>query len=69
LPTPAALFAYLIFGVIGFAAFTFGRRGGRWKQMGIGLALMLYPYFVSDAWPLYLIGFALCGALYYWRGD
>jgi hypothetical protein len=67
MPTPAALFAYLIFGVVGFAAFLFGRKSGNWTQLGIGLALMVYPYFVSEAWLLYAIGFALCAALFYWR--
>lgn len=67
MPTPAALFAYVLFGVIGLAAFVFGRRTGRWPQMGIGLALMAYPYFVSQAWQLYAIGIALCVALVIWR--
>jgi hypothetical protein len=67
MPTPSALFAYIFFGVVGLAAFTFGRKNGRWPQMGIGLALMVYPYFVSQGWLLYTIGLALCVALYVWR--
>jgi hypothetical protein len=67
MPTPSALFAYILFGVVGLAAFTFGRKSGRWPQMGIGLALMVYPYFVSQSWLLYSIGLALCVALYVWR--
>ena len=35
--------------------------------MGIGLALIAFPYFVSQTWLLYAIGLALCGALYIWR--
>ncbi len=67
MPSPAALFAYIIFGLVGLAAFTYGWRSGRWPQMGIGLALMAYPYFASQTWALYAIGVALCGALYIWR--
>ncbi len=67
MPTPAALFAYVIFGVVGLAAFTFGRKSGHWPHIAIGIALMAYPYFVSQAWLLYAIGLALCGALFVWR--
>lgn len=34
----------------------------------IGLALMLYPYAVSDTRLLYLVGAALCGTIYWFRG-
>jgi len=67
MPSPAVLFAWLIFGVVGFAAFTYGRKRGLWRLIGIGVALMAFPYFVSQAWLLYAIGLALCGALYIWR--
>jgi hypothetical protein len=67
MPTPAVLFAGLIFGVIGLAAFVYGRKNALWKPMAIGLALAVFPYFVSQSWPLYAIGAALCGALYIWR--
>jgi hypothetical protein len=35
--------------------------------MAIGVALMVYPYFISQTWMLYVIGLALCGGLYFWR--
>jgi hypothetical protein len=67
MPSPAVVFAWLIFGVVGIAAFTYGRKRYLWRPMGIGVALMAFPYFVSQAWLLYAIGLALCGALYIWR--
>jgi len=67
MPSPAVLFAGLIFGVIGIAGFTYGRKNALWRPMGIGLALILFPYFVSQVWLLYAIGIVLCGALYIWR--
>jgi hypothetical protein len=67
MPSPAALLACLAFGVVVLAAFAVGRRRGNGPHLGIGLALMVYPYFVSETWLLYAIGFALCGALYFWR--
>jgi hypothetical protein len=67
MPHPAVLFAWLIFGVVGIAAFTYGRKNAQWRPMGVGLALIAFPYFVSQTWLLYAIGLALCGALYIWR--
>jgi len=67
MPTPAVLFAGLIFGVIGIAGFSYGRKNASWKPMLIGLALIAFPYFVSEVRVLYAIGFALSAALYFWR--
>jgi hypothetical protein len=67
MPPPAAIFAYISFGLVGLAAFTYGRKTAAWRAMGIGAALMAYPYFVSQVWLLYGIGVALCAALYFWR--
>jgi hypothetical protein len=64
MPSPAVLFAALFFGIVGIAAFRYGRRNALWKPMAIGLALMAFPYFVDRVWLLYAIGVALCGALY-----
>ncbi|WP_018608435.1 hypothetical protein [Uliginosibacterium gangwonense] len=68
MPAPAALFAMLLFSLIGFAAFLYGKRAVNVSYMAIGAALMGYTYFVSDTLLLYLIGAALCGALYWFRG-
>lgn len=67
LPSPGVLFAGLIFGVIGTAAFVYGKKQARFSPMAIGVALIAYPYFVSAAWLLWSIGIALCAALYYFR--
>lgn len=66
-PTPAYLFGAILFGLIGFAAYRYGKKAARPPLRWTGLALMLYPYLVSDTWLLYLAGAALCGALYWWR--
>jgi hypothetical protein len=67
LPSPAVLLAGLIFGVIGAAAFMYGKKQARFSSMAIGVALIAYPYFVSAAWLLWTIGIGLCAALYYFR--
>lgn len=35
--------------------------------MAVGMALMVYPYFISELWLVYAIGCALCAALFWWR--
>jgi hypothetical protein len=67
MPTPANLFGLILFSVIGFAAFTYGRKRAAWRAAALGAALMVYPYFVDQTWLLYLIGIALCGGLYVFR--
>lgn len=67
LPSPAALFAMLLFSVIGLAAFMYGKKQARWRPMTIGVALMVYPYFVDRTWLLWTIGAALCAGLFVFR--
>ena len=67
MPTPAVLFASVLFGAIGLGAFLYGKKSLRWKPMGVGVALMVYPYFISQTWLLYFIGCALCAGLFLFR--
>ena len=63
----AKIVAYTIFGAIGFVAFVYGKKNSFWKPMIIGVALMVYPYFISGTFFLYLVGITLSAALYFWR--
>lgn len=68
LPTPAYIFGAILFGIIGFAAYRYGKKTGRPRSKWMGVALMLYPYLIgSDTRLLYLVGAALCAALYVYR--
>ncbi len=67
MPSPAVVFAWVVFGVIGLVAFRYGKKHGLWQPLAIGIVLMVYPYFVAQAWLLYAIGAALCVALYVTR--
>ena len=68
LPTPAYMMACIVFGMIGFVAYRFGKNTGRSKTRWLGLALMLYPYLIgSDIRLLIGAGVALCVALYVTR--
>ena len=57
----------IIFGIVGWYAFIHGKREKSWRPMGIGIALMVYPYFVPNPWISVSVGLALCAALYFWK--
>jgi hypothetical protein len=65
--TMAKILAYLIFGMIGLVAFGYGKKNKVMRPLIIGIALMVYPYFISGTFLLYFIGIALTAALYFWR--
>ena len=65
--SPAALLGSILFGAIGFGAFVYGKKMVLYKPMVIGIALMAFPYFVSETWLMYAIGCALCLGLYFFR--
>jgi hypothetical protein len=56
---PYTILAGLIFGLIGWGLFSYGRRLELWKPKAIGLALMVYPYFVWNKWAVWIVGVVL----------
>lgn len=65
LPSPAYLLGSILFGIIGVAAYRYGKRTSHGQTKWLGVALMLYPYAVSETWLLYAIGAALCAGVYW----
>ena len=63
----ANLIGGLIFGSIGFVAFIYGKRMHLWKPMFLGLALMVYPYFVSNDIVLIVVGTIGSASLWFLR--
>ncbi len=63
----ANLIGGLIFGSIGFVAFVYGKRMHVWKPMFLGLALMVYPYFVGNDIALFVIGAVGTASLFFFR--
>ena len=49
----------LVFGCIGLGYLRYGKMTKRTMPYVSGLALMVFPYFVSDLWLIVLIGVAL----------
>jgi len=64
LPSAAYIFGAILFGIIGYVAFRRGRKTSSAALIWTGLALMLYPYAVSQTWMLWVLGVALCGWVY-----
>lgn len=57
----------LLFGSIGFGFFLYGKRQRVIVPLVCGLALMVYPYFVSGTLLLLVIGIALMAVPYFLR--
>ena len=63
----ASLLWGLLFGSIGVGFFIYGKRQQMIVPLVCGVALMVYPYFVANAWLLLLIGIALMAVPYFLR--
>jgi hypothetical protein len=63
----ANLIGGLVFGSIGFVAFIYGKRMNLWKPMLLGIALMVYPYFVSNDAVMIAIGAIGTAGLFFLR--
>lgn len=49
----------LLFGAVGIGYFTYGRRQDHKSALLAGIALMIYPYFVSGTVAMVAVGAAL----------
>lgn len=59
LPSTAYLIGLVIFGIVGYVAYRYGKKMSLPVTRWIGIALMLYPYAISATWMLYVAGAAL----------
>jgi hypothetical protein len=64
MPSPAYLVAIFLFSILGMAAWIHGRKGAHPRTRWLGLAMMLYPYVISSTLWLWIIGLALCVAIW-----
>ena len=57
----------VLFGSIGLGFFVYGKRQGAPVPLACGIALMVFPYFVSNNWIMVLVGAALMAVPYFVR--
>jgi ABC-type dipeptide/oligopeptide/nickel transport system permease component len=67
LPSPEAIFAMIVFSIIGLSAFRSGKRAVDWKAMVIGIILMVYPYFIDGTIMIWIVGAGLTACLILFR--
>ncbi len=67
LPSPVYLMGAVLFSVVGYAAYRYGKKASLEIIKWLGVALMLYPYVISQTWLLYALGAGLCIGLYVFR--
>ena len=58
------LLVVVFFSLVGFAAFGYGKKNGEARPMVIGAALMVYGYFVSNAWVSLVVGAGLTALIF-----
>lgn len=54
-----SLFLGLLFSSIGFGYFIYGRKQASTVVKYSGIALMVFPYFITDSLPLLVVGLGL----------
>ena len=64
---PSSLFWGMIFGSIGIGFFVYGKKQQAIVPLLCGLALMIFPYFVSNVIVLVVVGVALMAIPYFVR--
>jgi hypothetical protein len=55
----------VVFGAVGFIAFRYGRKNQEPRPLFLGIALMAYGYFVTNAWVSLGIGAVLTVLLFF----
>ena len=62
--TPGWIIASLIVSAIGFVLLHYGRKMARIPQLVVGLAMLIYPYFVPGALANALVAVGLLAVLW-----
>ena len=57
----------VVFGSIGLAYFVYGKKQRRFVPLLCGIALMAFPYFISNTVLLVVVGLVLSAVPYFFR--
>lgn len=69
LDNPVILMWSILFSAFGMGYFVYGRRQRSPVPFVVGIALMVYPYFVANVYVLVLVGVGLLATPYFIRLD
>ena len=64
---PNVIVAWVLFGSLGMIYFGYGKWKDLWQPKVLGVALMVYPYFVSGERWLWGVGIALTLSIFFAR--
>jgi hypothetical protein len=67
MPSQAVLLWGVVFGSVGLAYFVYGKKQQRFVPLLCGIALMAFPYFISNTVLLVVVGLVLAAAPYFIR--
>lgn len=67
MPSPASLFWGMLFGAIGVGYFIYGKRQSMIMPLVCGVALVVYPWFVSSVLWTIIVGIVLMAIPYFIR--
>jgi hypothetical protein len=62
--SPGWLIASLLISALGFILLNYGRKFARIPQILVGLAMLIYPYFVPGVLANVLVAAGLCAVLW-----
>ena len=57
----------MLFGVIGLGFFSYGKKQNAMVPLFTGIALFVFPYFISNIYMLVIVGIILVGLPYFVR--
>jgi hypothetical protein len=60
----ASLVASFLIGLVGFGLYLYGKKQQRLPQLFVGVALMIYPYFVPSVAVMVAIAVGLLGVMW-----
>ncbi|HEX2735064.1 MAG TPA: hypothetical protein VHM70_25840 [Polyangiaceae bacterium] len=59
-----SIMASILVSGVGYVLFSYGKKLGRTPQIGIGLLMMVFPYFVGGVWWMFGIAAGMLVLLY-----
>ena len=66
--TPGQLFWGIMFGAVGSGYFIYGKKQQQFVPLCAGMALCVFPYFISNIYLMLFVGFVLLLITYFFKG-